>query len=667
MFLLKKRQHMPLALWAFAILPGVLSASDSSTKIEEESAAGPALLNTVKVTAQSIDADVQISADAIELEQAWNTSDLFELTPQIDIGGGGANAKRLYLRGIAESLVSITIDGAKQSKDLHQHRGGLAGVDAELLKSVEVDAGPTAADRGPGNVGGSIRMTTKDAQDMLTGERPYGLFVKSAYGSAAEGWKNSLAAYAVADYVGILAYVSDSDSENYRAGNGETMLGTAEESRTYFAKLSLLNVKNHDLRITAEETTQEGLYKWGSTGSDMGPLTDETLANRQKSERKTLTLNHEFNPVSDYIHTEFSAYSNNASLENLDSDSKYESEGRGGDLKNTMVLDFDGIESNITFGVDYQEEEGISTNGTVTSENTGFFVQNRMNYKALGLSFGVRYDDYETDFDGKKISGSATSPNINGDIALGGGFSLYAGYGESVSGANTIPVGWLTNIAEELKFNGDLNGTLEAETSKKVEGGIKYGKKSVFFDSDRLNAKITLFNTKVEDAVIVGTGGRRGAPISDVINDDDIETQGIEISASWSYDRFDAILTFAHNDVEKNGETLVGTVKRSASNTGDRLVFNPQYNLSKQWNFGYTLTVVMKNDDGTEGNDNNGSYTLHGIQAQYHPEFLENSTISISVSNLFDKVYSKQTSIASSGETVLEPGRDIRVSFSYNF
>lgn len=658
---------MPLALWAFAILPGVLSASDSSTKIEEESAAGPALLNTVKVTAQSIDADVQISADAIELEQAWNTSDLFELTPQIDIGGGGANAKRLYLRGIAESLVSITIDGAKQSKDLHQHRGGLAGVDAELLKSVEVDAGPTAADRGPGNVGGSIRMTTKDAQDMLTGERPYGLFVKSAYGSAAEGWKNSLAAYAVADYVGILAYVSDSDSENYRAGNGETMLGTAEESRTYFAKLSLLNVKNHDLRITAEETTQEGLYKWGSTGSDMGPLTDETLANRQKSERKTLTLNHEFNPVSDYIHTEFSAYSNNASLENLDSDSKYESEGRGGDLKNTMVLDFDGIESNITFGVDYQEEEGISTNGTVTSENTGFFVQNRMNYKALGLSFGVRYDDYETDFDGKKISGSATSPNINGDIALGGGFSLYAGYGESVSGANTIPVGWLTNIAEELKFNGDLNGTLEAETSKKVEGGIKYGKKSVFFDSDRLNAKITLFNTKVEDAVIVGTGGRRGAPISDVINDDDIETQGIEISASWSYDRFDAILTFAHNDVEKNGETLVGTVKRSASNTGDRLVFNPQYNLSKQWNFGYTLTVVMKNDDGTEGNDNNGSYTLHGIQAQYHPEFLENSTISISVSNLFDKVYSKQTSIASSGETVLEPGRDIRVSFSYNF
>lgn len=658
---------MPLAFWALALLPSILTASGPSALITKQSEDSPAVLKTVKVTAQSVDTDVAISADAIELEQAWNTSDLFDLTPQIDVGGGGANAKRLYLRGIAESLVSITIDGAKQSKDLHQHRGGLAGVDAELLKSIEVEAGPAAADQGPGNVGGSIRMTTKDAQDMLTGERPYGLFVKSAYASAAEGWKNSLAAYAVADYIGLLAYISDVDSENYRSGNGETMLGTAEEARTYFVKLSLLDFKNHDLRITAEENTQEGLYKWGSTGSDMGPLTDETLANRQKSERKTLTLNHEFNPISDYIHTEFSAYSNDASLENLDTNSKYESEGRGGDLKNTMVLDFDDIESNITVGVDYQEEEGISTNGVVTSENTGFFVQNRMSYKSVGLSFGVRHDDYETDFAGKRISGSATSPNINGDMALGGGFSLCVGYGESVSGANTIPVGWLTNIADELKFNGDVNGTLDAETAKKVEAGIKFQQEGVFLPKDRFNAKVTLFNTKVEDAVVVGTGGRRGAPLSDIINDDDIETEGFEISASWSYERFDAILTFAHNDVTKDGETLLGTVKRSASNTGDRLVFNPQYKLSNQWNFGYTLTVVMENEDGTEGNDNNGGYTLHGLQVQYRPTVIENITVSISASNLFDKVYSKQTSLASSGATVLEPGRDIRVSVSYNF
>lgn len=624
-------------------------------------------LQTVKVTATCVESDEVIDSDELELDQAWDISDVFALTPQIDVGGGGPNAKRLYLRGIAESLVSVTIDGAKQSKDLHQHRGGLAGIEAELLKGVEVDAGVTAADAGPGNVGGAIRFTTKDAQDMLREGRSVGAFAKSSYASASEGWKNSLAAYTQSDHIGVLAYVSDADADNYRAGNGETMLGTAEESRDYFAKVSILDILHQDLRLSAEQLTEEGLYKWGSTGSDMGPLTDETLANRQKSKRQTFTLNHKIHPESEFVDTDLTVYANNATLENLDAGSEYESDGVGGTLKNTAIFRFFGAENKVTFGADYTSEEGRSTAGEVTSENLGWFLQNRMRYKALSLSLGARYDDYETDFAGKKISGDATSPNVNAEVAVGGGFSLYAGYGEAVSGANTIPVGWLTNLADELKFNGDVNGTLDAETSKKAECGVKFARTGVFAEADRAGATVSVFRTRILDSVVVGTGGARGAPVSDIVNDDELVSKGVEFSANWGVGDFDAAFTYAHNDLEENGEAFVGTVKRSAASTGDRIVFNPRYKLNEQFDFGYTLSVVLRNDDGTTGNDNNGGYVLHGIQARYHPSFLPNATVSLAVSNLFDRDYSSQTSLASSGVTVLEPGRDVRLSVSYNF
>jgi len=635
----------------------------------QENAASAKKLQTVKVTATRTESTEVIDSDELELEQAWDISDVFELTPQIDVGGGGPNAKRLYLRGIAESLVSITIDGAKQSKDLHQHRGGLAGIDAELLKGVEVDAGVTAADAGTGNVGGAIRFTTKDAQDMLREGRSSGAFAKSSYASASEGWKNSLAAYAETGHVGVLAYVSDSNAENYRAGNGETMLGTAEDSRDYFAKVSVIDLYHQDLRIGVEQLEQEGLYKWGSFGSDMGPLGDEAQASRQKSKRQTLTVNHELHPDNNYVNTDFTFYANNTSLENLDISSKYKSKGVGGDLKNTSTFLFSGVESKLSYGADYTSEEGSSTAGEVTSHNLGWFAQNRMSYRALSLSFGARYDDFESDFEGKKISGDAVSPNINAELAVGAGFSLYAGYGEAVSGSNTIPVGWLTNLADELKFNGDVNGTLDPETSKKVEGGIKFNKTGLFADSDRTSATVSVFRTRILDAVVVGTGGRMGAPVSDIINDDEIVTRGVECSAQWGVGGFDAVFTYAHNEVERGGEALEGTIKRSAASTGDRLVFNPRYRLNEQFDFGYTLTAVMRNNDGTEGNDNNGGYVLHGLQARYRPSFLPNATVSLAVTNLFDREYSSQTSLAnwSSGKTVLEPGRDVRISVSYSF
>lgn len=654
------------------LLTGALffSVAHADETTEEQTGDGQKSVITMeKMTVVADDAaqDTVLDAGKIEREQAWTTNDLFRNIPQVEVGGGSPNARRLYLRGIADSLLNITVDGARQNKDLRCSRGSLTSFDADLLKTVNVDAGPLAADQGYGGLGGSIKLTTKDAQDMLTGSRPAGFLAKTSYASASEGWKHSAAAYGVIRNIGLLLYVTDMDADDYDAGNGHTMLGTAEDQRDYFAKFSMLDVKDNDLRVSYQHNKQEGLYAWTRPG-DMGQLTDESLASRQKLKQETITVNHSFHPNSPFIHTKLNYYNVETEMINEDFDNKYRSEGQGGGVKNTFSFGWGEFSSKLTVGADYTEEDGIASGCTVSTENVGGFAQNRFKYKIFSLSFGVRYDDFENDFDGKKVDGDAVSPNVSGSVDLGYGFSVFAGYGRSVSGANTIPVNWLTNLSPDLTFNGKEDGSLSPEKSTKVECGFKYRKRSLFFASDNFNFTATFYRTKIEDVIVAGTGGSGMKPISDIINDDDdLESEGFELVAEWGYGPLDAYLAYTCNDVEQGGESVTETIKRTATSSGNLITFNLLYQHSEELDFGYSLVVVQENHDADRDSELRDGYTLHGLQAQYHPKSLQGLTISLAVNNLFDESYASQTSMTRFGHAVLEPGRDVRVAVSYQF
>ena len=69
----------------------------------------------------------------------------------------------------------------------------------------------------------------------------------------------------------------------------------------------------------------------------------------------------------------------------------------------------------------------------------------------------------------------------------------------------------------------------------------------------------------------------------------------------------------------------------------------------------------------TTGKITSEGYVLHGVQVRYYPKYFKRMTVILAVSNIFDKEYASQTTLADKGDPVLEPGRDIRVSVSYNF
>ncbi len=351
----------------------------------------------------------------------------------------------------------------------------------------------------------------------------------------------------------------------------------------------------------------------------------------------------------------------------MDTSTKYSNETKGADLRNTFVFGNDTFKNKLTVGVDYEENEGKSQgfNRKVEDENRGLFIQNRMIFNSFNLSFGARYDDYEQTIANRKFSGDDISPNINAEYFFTDNFSLFAGWGESVSGTNTVPIGWLTDN-KTARFNGSVNGVLKTQKSEKYEVGTNFGFNDLFTNEDNLNFKITLFDTKIKNPIARNGGGM--APFLDINNYADIESKGIEAKATYKMNHFRTSLSYAHSKVEQDGTEIDGAVRRSAGSYGDRIVADFAYDVSKNLGFGYQILGQLKNDNPSSDNVNNkAGYVTHNLNATFTPQEFKNLTFGVAINNLFDKDYASHTSMVANGEAVGEAGRDVRVSLKYKF
>ncbi|WP_416274569.1 TonB-dependent receptor domain-containing protein [Lamprobacter sp.] len=621
-----------------------------------------------------VEADAGVDGRAIPVDQvqrnvATDMADVFRDEPSVVIGGGTRNAQRIYLRGIEGSNLNISIDGARQGRNLHQHRGGIGGLDPDLLKRVEVITGPSA-DLGPGALGGAIRFETVDAQDLLQPGQQAGAILKAGYASADESDIGSASALGQTGPVGLLAHIFGANREDYRIGGGGEVPNSAGQDRTYFFKASVLDIDGHDLRLSAERHTNSGLYLYGRTGSDMGYPPEGAEPDYQIISRDTYTLDHRYRGTSPLLDWRVNLYANEGSLENRDRNSEVSSEEWGGSLRNTAIFQLGATESELTLGADYYSEDGISRSGdgsrrSNASSNLGLFAQERLRINRFLLSLGARYDDFSSDYGPTTFSGDRVSPNVGLEIELPAGFSTYAAYGEAVRGSGIIPVGWMANIDANTNINDGK--PLQPELSFKREGGLRFSTNGLIRHDDQLNAELAFFNTRLENA-IVRIGGGPG-PVQKIGNSEDtLLSRGYEVRANWSWKALWTSLAFVSVDLTDEDGDPLGVVRRFGAPVGDRLVWDTNWSPREDVTLGYTLTAVDSVDDVPEGESERPGYTLHNIRAEWQPRMAEGLTLSLAVHNLFDRRYADQASLASSTTGVIdEPGRDIRLALSYQF
>ncbi|MEQ8371040.1 MAG: TonB-dependent receptor plug domain-containing protein, partial [Alphaproteobacteria bacterium] len=102
---------------------------------------------------------VSIGIETLERLDPQDLQDVFRSTPSVQVGSSLPISQKVYVNGVEETNLAVTIDGSRQKNKLFHHNTTTL-IDPDLLKAVRVNPGVAPADAGPGALGGSIAYET---------------------------------------------------------------------------------------------------------------------------------------------------------------------------------------------------------------------------------------------------------------------------------------------------------------------------------------------------------------------------------------------------------------------------------------------------------------------------------------------------------------------------
>ena len=670
-----------------------------------------------KIVVVGATTNTKITPEQLEKYQANDLADIFRQTPSVTVGGSLGVAQKVYVRGLEDSMVNVTVDGAPQTSTLFHHIGRVS-IEPELLQSVEVQAGAGEATAGTGAVGGAIRFKTKSADNLLSEGEQFGGIAKARYFSNS-GHKESISLYGKAtEEVGVLASFVNVSRDNMEDGDGKEIPGSAADQTLAFVKVNADLTENQKLTVSYESRKEEG--KFGKQ-TNWAPLADDPLY-ESWGERETIVLNHTWY-LSDLINLETTLYQTDSSFKRELYTWDASIETTGFDIRNTSDLG----EHSLTYGVErkvdkvhaqsYEDFGGIyDEEGTVT----GLYVQDHWQFNDdLLVSFGIRHDSYEldhvgqsanwiqvdgnwiveTDTSGDPVTISETfstkkqdgfSSNFGVVYSLTDNLKLSASYAEALRGrqvADAFTVGELTH-----------NNNLEPENVANKELGLQYNDGTFIFEA-------SAYISEISDVVFDKFKGGEGVFYENI---GDLESTGFELVVGYQANNFDVIVSYNSNNVELNNAPFVWPDANDASGSstvildgvdlaayeygglgnavGDSLNVNVNYEMTDELEMGFNINYVasLNNIEVFHRSIELGwlteletidkpSYTVVDAYVKYSP--IENLTFDLAVQNLLDESYRSHGSVADYGHIdgyesivgIKEAGRDIRLTASYQF
>ena len=638
--------------------------------------------------------NLSITAEDIEQFQANDLADVFRESPSVSVGGSVGVAQKIFIRGLEDAYLNVTVDGAQQTSTLFHHIGRVT-LDPDLLKQIDVQAGAGEATSGPGAIGGSIRFKTKDAQYLLRGDEQFGGRVKASYFSN-EGTRYSGSLYGkLSDSWGLLGYYSTVDRDNFEDGDGNEVLGTAADQDLMFLKASGYIADNQYLSISAEQRDEEGEF---SARPNWVVLEGAPLY-PSEAERDTYVANYRFDH-SALVFLEATAYQTSSSFRGGRFDFLSDIDTYGFDIRNTTDI------SNhvFTYGIDYRKDEVESGPGVGPVQNAeegsvmGIYAQAHSNITPeLLLSYGVRYDDFDfqqqiliDDYYGTPVTDEPSglddnelSFNVGLEYQLTEAWTLGLGYAEAARGKQ-IGDGF---TLDEYLYDGEdvpvVASDVVPETVTNIEASIEYS-------ANNLNARLSAYESTIDDVLFSGYQGN-----SVFNNIGDLESSGVEFNLAYRWDSVDVYFGFSsvdvelmpredlysvpYNSIDINGYEFVGL----GNSRGDTWVLGADYTVTADISVGFNITMVDDiNIDTLHQALENGwtdslyslnkaDYTLVDIYGEW--EVTNDLRLNMAVTNLFDEAYIDHSSVGDYSEvfpSVIGPqeaGRDIRLSVTYDF
>ncbi len=627
----------------------VLSAVRVEERMEQDAAAG-----VVTIGQQQIDA-----------EQPQSLKELFQGTPAVNVSGGAAAGQAVYVHGLDETNLNVTIDGATQKNDGWHHNGDLT-IDPLFLKRADVYAGVAPADAGFGALGGSIEMETKDATDMLMPGQSYGGTLINSFDTDSATWNVTGSGYAALSGFEVLGMVSRKRGNNYTNGAREEERGTAANMYSGLGKVAYESPDGHRIEASGEHLVDAETRR---LRPNMGVVS--TDFNYNEARRTTVTVGYEDTKPEGLIDPEIKLYYNLATLERPNNSNYTRASGDfnsrnqsiGGKLQNTFAFGEKYMDATLVSGVDfynddrYVERFHFSSDVDENAWGAGFFNQLTASPLAgLQLSGGLRVDyQHFRSPDEVTFDRAGLSPNLSAEYAVTDWMSVFAGY-SYVWGGMDAPELALWH-ARDYTYSQDLESTRAHN-----------GRAGVRFAHSGFSLETSVFKTIIVDPLDYDSTN------AVAINGSNITTQGVDLSASYTTDNARVAFAYTHADVTVGNRNATPSDQSYAQPTGDLITISGQYRIAPVdmvVGGSSQIAFALENDDlNAAGFAKIDGYTVINLFTEWTPEFLNRqATFRVEANNIFDETYYTRSTYSGTARVtpVYEQGRSFLLSSTLKF
>ncbi|MDX7990003.1 TonB-dependent hemoglobin/transferrin/lactoferrin family receptor [Xenorhabdus littoralis] len=261
----------------------VLGAAFSGTVYATENSAGQKSEKkneVVKLSGLSVVGSLHNSTSAgssvlkkedIDRTQADNIAQLLDQLPGVSMSGSprpGGQTLNIWGMGANED-VKITLDDSP--KGFQKYRQGSIFIEPELIKRIDVDKGPHNLLNGNGGFGGSVKVVTKDANDLLRPDENWGGLIKQSYHTNNRQWINSGALFGrdPDGFADGLLYVSKRDGHNIKRPDGTRFEFSQNNQTSYLLKTNFYPNDSHIISLSAMRSESDGWQPWAAKRDGM--------------------------------------------------------------------------------------------------------------------------------------------------------------------------------------------------------------------------------------------------------------------------------------------------------------------------------------------------------------------------------------------------------------
>lgn len=636
---------------------------------------------------ESVQQDEVYNEDYTPAQQASHLSDFLEVVPGVSVGGTSSVNQRIRVRGLDDTNLKVSIDGARQEGALFYHMGDVT-IDPDLLKQTEVAVGNNSVTLGNDALGGAVAFKTVDAADLLKPGQKIGAKLHAGYASNNDEVLTSATVFAApAENVDLLAYYGKRNMESGEDGEGRELFEDSK-GENILLKAGATIADDHRIGASFSRTEKKGVFPFRP---DFPSRPEDPIP--QQVKRDTYNVDYGFDPVNPLIDVSANAYQTKTQiLRDSDGEAGYEFDAEvkttGAKIENISMIESSVGNHKLIAGVEhYKKESAMSRDFAKASsdeaKNTSVYLEDQWRLDKLTLTPGVRYDRYESP---RFVSDGKTYNNVVGALAasyeIAPRTQIFASYTELFNGPDLGQAIFNSN-GEGMYVNKDL----KPEEGYNSEIGISTTLRDLTTANDALQLSAKYFKSNIENyQQFIRTGnsagryglncttGARGSAgnlqdCQGMINsDEDYEIKGVELAANYTTNNFGMGLSYsrARSEGDKTGNSIP-SVSGGSADSGDRYMVNLNYDPTSELGLGWRSTYV---DSITDKNGiSKPSYDVHDVYMSYAPRQFQDIKATLGVYNIFDETYANHSSRLSESEatTDFEPGRNIKASLTYQF